>query len=98
MTNNGKSVQIKSCPLYSITEIERLMLDKLAQEKLQQLGVSLTAAPTAAELSTSAAKQSKRKVLLLKRKAVTTGIFESKSKEDCSSKGKTLEKLIEKNI
>lgn len=88
MTSNGKSVQIKSSSLTTITEIERLMLEKLSQEKLQQLGVSLTAQSAASELSsTSASKQNKRKVLLLKRKAVTTGLFESKSKEDCSSKG-----------
>jgi hypothetical protein len=88
VTSNGKSVQIKSSSLTTITEIERLMLEKLSQEKLQQLGVSLTAQSAASELSsTSASKQNKRKVLLLKRKAVTTGLFESKSKEDCSSKG-----------
>lgn len=41
------------------------------------------------EISTqSTQKPHKRRVLLLKRKAVTTGIFDSKGKEDYSSKGK----------
>lgn len=88
VTNSGKNIHLKSSPLTKVCDIERLMLEKLAQEKLQQLGISLTPAPPA-ESSSSVAKQTKRKVLLLKRKAVTTGIFESKSKDDCSSKGET---------
>lgn len=97
VTNNGKNIHLKSAQLTKITDIERLMLDKLAQEKLQQLGISLTA-PSPADSSTSATKQTKRKVLLLKRKAVTTGIFESKSKEDCSSKGEIIVRTSEEKI
>lgn len=37
----------------------------------------------------SSQKPHKRRVLLLKRKAVTTGIFDSKGKDDYSNKGKT---------
>lgn len=36
----------------------------------------------------SSQKPHKRRVLLLKRKAVTTGIFDSKGKDDYSNKGK----------
>lgn len=96
VTNSGKNIHLKSTPLTKVCDIERLMLDKLAQEKLQQLGIALTAAPSPAEqqqsATSAAVKQTKRKVLLLKRKAVTTGLFESKSKEDCSSKGEKKKK------
>lgn len=101
VTNSGKNIHLKSTPLTKVCDIERLMLDKLAQEKLQQLGIALTAAPSLAEqqqsATSAAVKQTKRKVLLLKRKAVTTGLFESKSKEDCSSKGEKKKEIIDRD-
>jgi hypothetical protein len=95
--------------LPSLTEVERVILEKQAAEKIQQLGVTLTPQGEISNshsrlsfslkksnyflLFTEASNQStqkphKRRVLLLKRKAVTTGIFDSsKGKDDYSNKG-----------
>lgn len=42
VTNNGKRVQLRDVFLPSLTEVERLVLEKQAQEKILQLGVTLT--------------------------------------------------------
>lgn len=38
----GKRVQLRDVFLPSLTEVERIILDKQAAEKIQQLGVTLT--------------------------------------------------------
>lgn len=42
ITNNGKRVQLRDVFLPSLTEVERVVLEKQASEKIQQLGVTLT--------------------------------------------------------
>jgi len=102
-TNNGKRVQLRDVFLPSLTEVERVVLEKQAKEKIQQLGITPSSQGTACSslcsesfiisgLFTDSSPQSsqkphKRRVLLLKRKAVTTGIFDSKGKEEYSNKG-----------
>lgn len=81
------------------------MLEKQAQEKILQLGITLTPQGSTFGIesfkfaidvkrlffsfsseatSQTSQKPHKRRVLLLKRKAVTTGIFDSKGKDDVS--------------
>lgn len=40
--NTGKRVQLRDVFLPSLTEVERVVLEKQASEKIQQLGVTLT--------------------------------------------------------
>lgn len=42
VTNNGKRVQLRDVFLPSLTEVERLVLEKQAQDKILQLGVTLS--------------------------------------------------------
>jgi hypothetical protein len=42
VTNNGKRVQLRDVFLPSLTEVERVVLEKQAQEKILQLGITLT--------------------------------------------------------
>jgi hypothetical protein len=42
VTNTGKRVQLRDVFLPSLTEVERVVLEKQASEKIQQLGVTLT--------------------------------------------------------
>lgn len=42
VTNTGKRVQLRDVFLPSLTEVERVVLQKQASEKIQQLGVTLT--------------------------------------------------------
>lgn len=42
VTNTGKRVQLRDVFLPSLTEVERVVLQKQAAEKIQQLGVTLT--------------------------------------------------------
>lgn len=42
VTNNGKRVQLRDVFLPSLTEVERLVLEKQAQEKILQLGITLS--------------------------------------------------------
>lgn len=102
VTNNDKRVQLRDVFLPSLTEVERLVLEKQAQEKILQLGITVSPHGRVlnesdhkiraltnfiTETSQTNQKPHKRRVLLLKRKAVTTGIFDSKGKDDYS-KGK----------
>lgn len=40
--NTGKRAQLRDVFLPSMTEVERVVLEKQAREKIQQLGVTLT--------------------------------------------------------
>ncbi|KAL7048197.1 hypothetical protein ACKWTF_003260 [Chironomus riparius] len=83
--HTGKRVQLRDVFLPTLTEVERVVLEKQAKEKILQLGVTLTPQESSNQ---SSQKPHKRRVLLLKRKAVTTGIFDSsKGKDDYSNKG-----------
>lgn len=41
VTNNGKRVELRDVFLPSITEVERVVLEKQAKEKIAQLGITL---------------------------------------------------------
>lgn len=41
VTNNGKRVQLRDVFLPTLTEVERVVLEKQAQEKILQLGITL---------------------------------------------------------
>lgn len=42
VTNDGKRVQLRDVFLPTLTEVERVVLEKQAQEKILQLGITLT--------------------------------------------------------
>lgn len=65
------------------------MFDKISQDKIMQLGITVSLVPNTSGQQAAAPKPQKRRVLLLKRKAITTGFFDSssKGKDDVSSKG-----------
>ena len=83
----GKKVQLRDVFLPNLTEVEKIVFDKISQDKIMQLGIIV--APDLEASGQAAPKPQKRRVLLLKRKAITTGFFDSssKGKDDISSKG-----------
>lgn len=87
----GKKVQLRDVFLPNLTEVERIVFDKISQDKIMQLGITVSLVPNTSGQQ-AAQKPQKRRVLLLKRKAITTGFFDSssKGKDDIASKGKTI--------
>ncbi|CAL4123085.1 unnamed protein product, partial [Meganyctiphanes norvegica] len=81
----GRMVTLENTTLPSLTELERLTLQRLAVAKLQALNLGCQIrVPT--ETSTA---QKKRRPYLLKRKALSTGFFDSKKDENKGGSGGT---------
>ncbi|XP_029032078.2 uncharacterized protein LOC114870945 [Osmia bicornis bicornis] len=79
----GRRVTLQDTPLRSLSEIERKVLCKVAVAKLQALNLGVHIRPPSVCLGTSAvAAKPKRRAPLLKRKALTTGFFDNKGKDD----------------
>ncbi|XP_043604317.1 uncharacterized protein LOC122577227 [Bombus pyrosoma] len=79
----GRRVTLQDTPLRSLSEIERKVLCKVAVAKLQALNLGVHIRPPSESLGTSAvATKPKRRAPLLKRKALTTGFFDNKGKDD----------------
>lgn len=79
----GRRVTLQDTPLRSLSEIERKVLCKVAVAKLQALNLGVHIRPPSESLgSGTVATKPKRRAYLLKRKALTTGFFESKGKEE----------------
>ncbi|XP_076641285.1 rho GTPase activating protein at 102A [Halictus rubicundus] len=80
---NGRRVTLHNTPLRSLSEIERKVLCKVAVAKLQALNLGVHIRPPSESLSgTSITTKPKRRAPLLKRKALTTGFFDNKGKDD----------------
>ncbi|XP_071545387.1 uncharacterized protein RhoGAP102A isoform X2 [Panulirus ornatus] len=75
----GRNVTLENSTLLQLTELERLTLQQLAIAKLQALNLGCQIRVPREQ--TSSAVQKKRRPYLLKRKALTTGIFDSKKEE-----------------
>ncbi|KAK2579766.1 hypothetical protein KPH14_011103 [Odynerus spinipes] len=79
----GRRVTLQDTSLRSLSEIERKVLCKVAVAKLQALNLGVHIRPPSESLgSGTVATKPKRRAYLLKRKALTTGFFESKGKEE----------------
>ncbi|XP_011503034.1 PREDICTED: uncharacterized protein LOC105366327 [Ceratosolen solmsi marchali] len=80
---NGRRVTLQDTPLRSLLEIERKVLCRVAVAKLQALNLGVHIRPPSESLSSnSVSAKPKRRAYLLKRKALTTGFFDSKGKDD----------------
>ncbi|CAK9818984.1 Rho GTPase-activating protein 6 [Anthophora plagiata] len=79
----GRRVTLQDTPLRSLSEIERKVLCKVAVAKLQALNLGVHIRPPSESLgSSSVVTKPKRRAPLLKRKALTTGFFDNKGKDD----------------
>ncbi|KAF2368532.1 Rho GTPase-activating protein domain [Trinorchestia longiramus] len=84
----GAVVTLESTSLLQLTELERLTLQQLALAKIAALNLGCSV--TLPKESSSVSSSKKRKPYLLKRKALTTGFFDSKrdeSKDSASGSG-----------
>ncbi|KAK1135977.1 hypothetical protein K0M31_000547 [Melipona bicolor] len=80
---SGRRVTLQNTSLRSLSEIERKVLCKVAVAKLQALNLGVHIRPPSESLgSSSVVTKPKRRAPLLKRKALTTGFFDNKGKED----------------
>ncbi|XP_034935708.1 uncharacterized protein [Chelonus insularis] len=79
----GRRVTLQDIPLRVLSEVEQKVLCKVAVAKLQALNLGVHIRPPSETLgSSSVSNKPKRRAYLLKRKALTTGFFENKTKED----------------
>ncbi|XP_063991807.1 uncharacterized protein Rhogap102a [Diachasmimorpha longicaudata] len=80
---NGRRVTLQDIPLRALSEVERKVLCRVAVAKLQALNLGVHIRPPNESLGTgSISNKPKRRAYLLKRKALTTGFFDNKSKDD----------------
>ncbi|XP_014248781.1 uncharacterized protein LOC106666238 isoform X2 [Cimex lectularius] len=83
---SGRSVTLTETTLQQLTEIERRILQKVALAKLQALNLGVTVKiPSESPQPSAVVQKPKRKAYLLKRKAITTGFFDSSHKDKGSS-------------
>ncbi|RZF47061.1 hypothetical protein LSTR_LSTR011798 [Laodelphax striatellus] len=76
----GRSVTVEDTPLLQLTDVERRLLQKVALAKLQALNLGV-AIRTPSEAVSSTVQKPKRRAHLLKRKAITTGFFDTNRKD-----------------
>ncbi|XP_015120058.1 uncharacterized protein LOC107043204 [Diachasma alloeum] len=80
---SGRRVTLQDIPLRALSEVERKVLCRVAVAKLQALNLGVHIRPPNESFgSGSISNKPKRRTYLLKRKALTTGLFDNKSKED----------------
>ncbi|KAL7286588.1 hypothetical protein TKK_0019215 [Trichogramma kaykai] len=80
---SGRRVTLQDTPLRQLSDIERKILSVVAVAKLQALNLGVQIRPPAESLSGgSSSSKPKRRAYLLKRKALTTSLFDNKGKED----------------
>ncbi|XP_050464805.1 uncharacterized protein LOC126858485 [Cataglyphis hispanica] len=79
----NRRVTLQDTPLRTLSDIERKVLCKVAVAKLQALNLGVHIRPPSETLSSgSATTKPKRRAYLLKRKALTTGFFDNKGKDE----------------
>ncbi|CAH1388887.1 unnamed protein product, partial [Nezara viridula] len=84
----GRTVTLTDTSLTQLTEIERKILQKVALAKLQALNLGVNVRIPSESPATTAVQKPKRKAYLLKRKAITTGFFDTNRKDE-KDKGET---------
>uniref|UniRef100_A0A1B6E243 Rho-GAP domain-containing protein n=1 Tax=Clastoptera arizonana TaxID=38151 RepID=A0A1B6E243_9HEMI len=78
----GKSVTLSDTSLLNLTEIERKVLQKVALAKLQALNLGVNIRIPSDCVPATSVQKPKRRAYLIKRKALTTSIFDTKGKDD----------------
>ncbi|XP_012234296.1 uncharacterized protein [Linepithema humile] len=79
----GRRVTLQDTQIRTLSDIERKVLCKVAVAKLQALNLGVHIRPPSESLSSgSVTTKPKRRAYLLKRKALTTGFFDNKGKDD----------------
>ncbi|XP_012282265.1 uncharacterized protein LOC105700706 isoform X2 [Orussus abietinus] len=79
----GRRVTLQDTPLRVLSEVERKVLCKVAVAKLQALNLGVhIRPPTELGSGGATATKPKRRAYLLKRKALTTGFFDNKTKDE----------------
>ncbi|XP_012252280.2 uncharacterized protein LOC105683888 [Athalia rosae] len=78
----GRRVTLQDTSLRALSDVERRVLCQVAVAKLQALNLGVHIRPPTETLGGSVSAKPKRRAYLLKRKALTTGFFDNKGKED----------------
>ncbi|XP_046429021.1 uncharacterized protein LOC124306369 [Neodiprion virginianus] len=78
----GRRVTLQDAPLRALSDVERRVLCQVAVAKLQALNLGVHIRPPTETLGGSVTTKPKRRAYLLKRKALTTGFFDNKGKDD----------------
>ncbi|XP_024217478.1 uncharacterized protein RhoGAP102A isoform X2 [Halyomorpha halys] len=84
----GRTVTLTDTSLTQLTEIERKILQKVALAKLQALNLGVNIRIPSESPAATTVQKPKRKAYLLKRKAITTGFFDTNRKDE-KDKGET---------
>ncbi|GLG99661.1 Uncharacterized protein GBIM_06077, partial [Gryllus bimaculatus] len=82
----GRAVTLGDVPLLSLSEMERRVLCKVALAKLQEINLGVNVRIPTESVSGPAVQKPKRRAYLLKRKALTTGIFDTGRKDSDKDK------------
>ncbi|XP_055690068.1 rho GTPase-activating protein 6 [Lutzomyia longipalpis] len=86
-SHEGQRIVLQDMDLQELTAVERKILQRIAAMKLQELNFGASAVPV--EDKAPVEEKPKRRALLLKRKALTTGFFDANKKDDSRSAGAT---------
>nr|CAD7439069.1 unnamed protein product [Timema bartmani] len=78
----GRMVTLADTTLLQMTEVERRVMQKVALAKLQALNLGVTVRIPSDAVGNSTAHKPKRRAYLLKRKALTTGFFDTARGKD----------------
>nr|CAD7258491.1 unnamed protein product [Timema shepardi]CAD7568141.1 unnamed protein product [Timema californicum] len=78
----GRIVTLADTTLLQLTEVERRVMQKVALAKLQALNLGVTVRIPSDAVGNSTAHKPKRRAYLLKRKALTTGFFDTARGKD----------------
>ncbi|GLV35356.1 Rho GTPase activating protein at 102A [Carabus blaptoides fortunei] len=89
----GRQVTLGDTSLLQLSDVERRVLQKVALAKLQALNLGVTVRIPSDTVAHTAQK-SKRRAYLLKRKAKTTGFFDTGRKEDKDKDGNSTTGLV----
>ncbi|KAL1509148.1 hypothetical protein ABEB36_003933 [Hypothenemus hampei] len=92
MSTTGRQVVLQDTNLMHLSEVERKVLQKVAIAKLQALNLGVTVKVPTENVGIVPIK--KRRPYLLKRKALTTGIFDSNRKQDVDKDGNSTGGLV----
>ncbi|CAD7093970.1 unnamed protein product [Hermetia illucens] len=82
MSPSGKRVVLSDGRLRDLSEIERKILHRVAIEKINQLNIGVNVTVPGDISSSTSSKSQKRRPLLIKRKALTTSIFDTGKKDE----------------
>ncbi|XP_060806431.1 uncharacterized protein LOC106138876 isoform X2 [Amyelois transitella] len=80
--SSGRCVRLADTSLLSLTEVERRALQQVALAKLQEMKLGIPIKIPEENTPISATAKPKRRAILLKKKALTTGFFEQTRKDD----------------